>query len=357
VLQESKIAEYRVAIVPADARRLIACGASVLIQAGAADGAGFSDQDYVGAGVGIASSAAALIEASDVVIKVKEPVLSEIEQLRPGQLYISFLHLAALPELIEPLARSGATILGYETIKEGRDHPVLRPMSRVAGALSFQIGEHYLEATNGGRGVLLPGVEGHDTGKVTIVGSGVVGEECGRLGYAVGSNVVFFDADPARVHQLAQRYPRARCLSPEAGRIGDELMDTDLLIGGVYVTGARAPRVVTRDQVARMPARAVAVDVAIDQGGCLETSRPTTHAEPVFEEAGVIHYCVTNMPSMVPRSASIALSGALLPYLTTIIRLGVDSALAAGTALSGAINVRAGRVVLDALVDRTVPSP
>jgi len=349
VLKESKPAEYRVALVPEHARRLVKAGASILIQTEAGHGAGFSDSEYVQAGAAIAPSAAHLIEASDVVIKVKEPVLSEIEQLRPGQLYMSFLHLAALPELIEPLARCGATALGYETIKEGRDHPVLRPMSRVAGALAFQVGEHYLEATNGGRGVLLPGVEGHDTGKVTIVGSGVAGEECGRLAYAVGSEVVFIDADPSRLQQLAQRYSRARCLPPDAKRIGEELMDTDLLIGGVYVTGARAPRVVTRDQIAGMPARSVAVDVAIDQGGCLETSRPTTHAQPVYEDAGVIHYCVTNMPSMVPRSATKALSAALLPYLTTIVRLGVDAALATNAALSAATNLQGGKVVLEAL--------
>jgi alanine dehydrogenase len=290
-----------------------------------------------------------LIAASDVVVKVKEPTPPEIGRLHEGQLFLSFLHLAAFPQLVSPLARSGVTAIGYETITVGHQHPVLRPMSEVAGALSLQIGEHYLEATSGGRGVLLPGIEGKDPGKVVIVGSGTVGEACGRLAYGEGVRLVFVDASPDRLLALSRQYPQAVLLSPDPKRLSDELQDTDLLVGSVYVTGARAPRVVSREQISRMPRRSVAVDVAIDQGGCFETSRPTTHETPVYEEAGVVHYCVTNIPAMVPHSASVALSHAVLPYLQTILRLGIEEALERDEVLNNAVNIRAGGVALDAL--------
>ncbi len=349
VLKETKPAERRVTLVPDDVRRLRETGAAVLVQATAGVESGFADTQYAAAGAGFAATPDALFAASDVVIKVKEPTPSEIARLRPGQLFMSFLHLAAFPELIEPLRRSGASALGYETIAQDGQHPVLRPMSAVAGALALQIGEHYLEATSGGRGVLLPGIEGKHAGKVVVVGSGVVGEECGRLAYGEGIRVVFVDANPRRLDELGARYPKAGLLAPDSGRLGDELEDADLLVGGVYVTGARAPHVVSREQIARMPPRSVAVDVAIDQGGCFETSRPTSHANPIYEEAGVLHYCVTNIPSMVPRSASIALSHALVPYLERVLRLGVVQALASEAALAGAVNIRAGSIVLDSL--------
>ena len=355
ILRETKAAERRIALVPDDVRRLQQTGASILVQAAAGAESGFPDQQYLEAGAEIAESAAELIAASDVVIKVKEPALSEIELLRPGQLFMSFLHLAAFPDLIAPLVRSGATALGYETISiespSGGQHPVLRPMSEVAGALALQIGEHYLEATNGGRGVLLPGIHGEHAGKVVIVGSGVVGEECGRLAYGEGIHVVFVDTNAHRLEELARHYPHASFIFPEPNRLENELEDADLLVGGVYVTGARAPRVVSRAQIAHMPPRSVAVDVAIDQGGCLETSRPTTHADPIYEEAGVVHYCVTNIPSMVPRTASIALSHALVHYLEPILSQGIERALASEPALAGAINIRAGQVALPSLAD------
>ncbi|HEY7294528.1 MAG TPA: alanine dehydrogenase, partial [Dehalococcoidia bacterium] len=227
VLKETKAAERRVALVPNDVRRLAETGAAVLLQTTAGVESGFADEQYAAAGARLAATPDELIAAADVVIKVKEPTLSEIAALRPGQLFMSFLHLAAFPELIQPLVRSGATALGYETIEQGGRHPVLQPMSAVAGALALQIGEHYLEATSGGRGVLLPGIEGEHTGKVVIVGSGVVGEECGRLAYGEGIRVVFVDANPQRLDQLGDRYPRAAFLAPDSGRLGAELEDAD----------------------------------------------------------------------------------------------------------------------------------
>ena len=353
ILKETKAAERRVVLTPSDAGSLRETGARIVVQAGAGAESGFPDQQYLDAGAEIVETGADVIAGSDVVVKVKEPALSEIGQLRPGQLFMSFLHLAAFPELISPLLQSGAIALGFETISiegaNGGQHPVLRPMSEVAGALALQVGEHYLEATSGGRGVLLPGIHGEHAGKVVIVGSGVVGEECGRLAYGEGVRVVFVDTNEHRLEELARHYPRATVLLPGPGRLEEELEDADLLVGGVYVTGARAPHVVSRAQIAHMPPRSVAVDVAIDQGGCLETSRPTTHADPIYEEAGVVHYCVTNIPSMVPRTASIALSHALAPYLDPILRQGVERALLSQPVLAGAVNIRGGRIVLAAL--------
>lgn len=349
VLRETKLAERRVALVPADVSRLRAAGGAILVQSTAGAGAGFADDEYLEAGAELAESVSALITASDVVIKVKEPTLLEIERLRPRHLFMSFLHLAAFPELVEPLVRSGAIALGYETISEAGQHPVLSPMSEVAGALSLQIGAHYLEATSGGRGVLLPGIHGDHAGKVVIVGSGVVGEACGRLAYGEGIRVVFVDANPDRLVQLARQYPLAACITPAAGFLNAELTDADLLVGAVYVTGARAPQVVSREQIALMPAGSVAVDVAIDQGGCFATSHPTTHADPVYEAEGVLHYCVQNIPSMVPRTASIALSHALAPYLERILRRGVDGALRADASLAAAVNIARGQVLLPGL--------
>jgi alanine dehydrogenase len=348
VLKETKTAERRIALTPSDVVRLHEAGARVFIERTGGERAGFPDSGYRTAGAEILGSAADVIRASDVVIKVKEPALSEIEALRPEQLFMSFLHLAAYPELIPPLLRSRAVALGYETITVDGEHPVLRPMSEIAGALSLQVGEHYLEATSGGRGVLLPGIEGKEPGKVVIVGSGIVGEACGRLAYGQEMRVVFVDANPARLKTLGEEYPRAKLLPAVPERLASELEDADLLVGAVYVTGARAPKVVSRAQIARMPAGSVAVDVAIDQGGCFETSRPTTHEHPVYREAGVIHYCVTNIPAMVPHSASLALSAALMPYLLMIARQGL-TAVRTEPPLRDAVNIEDGRVVLPAL--------
>jgi alanine dehydrogenase len=348
VLKETKTAERRIALTPSDVVRLREAGARVLVEATGGERAGFPDTSYTSAGAELLASPADIIAASDVVIKVKEPVLSEIEALRPEQLFMSFLHLAAYPDLVPPLVRSKATALGYETITVHGEHPVLRPMSEIAGALSLQVGEHYLEATSGGRGVLLPGIEGKEQGKVVIAGSGIVGEACGRLAYHQGMRAVFVDANPARLKTLGEEYPRAKLLGSDPARLGDELEDADLLIGAVYVTGARAPKVVSRAQIARMPAGSVAVDVAIDQGGCFETSRPTTHEHPTYKDEDVIHYCVTNIPAMVPHSASLALSAAVTPYLLLIARQGPD-AVRTQQSLREAVNIAGGRVVLPSL--------
>jgi alanine dehydrogenase len=349
VLRETKVAERRVALVPDDVRQLQQVGARVLVQDMAGTGSGVSNQEYVDAGATIADSAAALIDRSEVIVKVKEPALTEIERLRPGQLFMSFLHLAGLPELIAPLIRSGATALGYETIASDGQHPVLRPMSEIAGTLALQVGEHYLEVTSGGKGVLLPCIHGEKAGKVVIIGSGVVGEACGRLAYRLGVRVVFVDINQARLEQLAALYPEASFRTLDPDRLADELEDADLLVGAVYLTGARAPRVISCQQIGHMAPGSVAVDVAIDQGGCFETSHPTTHESPVYTDCGVVHYCVQNMPSMAPRTGSMALSHALLPYVETVARLGVERALREAPALAGAVNVRAGCLVLPAL--------
>ena len=349
VLKETKPAEQRVALIPEDVKRLKETGASILVQSTAGIESAFANREYVEAGAEIVELAAELIDESDVVIKVKEPTLLEIGQFRPGQLYMSFLHLAAFPYLIGPLSHSGVTALGYETIARDGEHPVLRPMSEIAGSLALQIGEHFLESTSGGRGVLLPGVYGHEAGSVVIIGSGVAGEACGRLAYGEGIRVTFVDANPRRLDKLAGRYPSASFLTPDPERLSDALKRADLLVGAVYVTGARAPRVLSREQIAQMPPYSVAVDVAIDQGGCFETSRPTTHHNPVYVAAGVLHYCVENIPTMVPRTASIALSHALVPYLEPVLRLGIEDGLASDPALAQAVNLRAGQIVLPAL--------
>lgn len=356
ILKETKIAEGRVALVPADAARLIQAGARVFIERGAGERAGFPDASYVAIGASLASDAKQLIASAEVVVKVKEPTLSEIDALRSGQLFMSYLHLAAFQDLIPPLLHSQVTALGFETITEHERHPVLEPMSAVAGILSLQIGEHYLEATSGGRGVLLPGIRGEHAGKVVIVGSGVVGEACGRLAHALGARVTFVDRDASRLTDLAAAYPHACCVQAEPELLTHELEDSDLVVGAVYITGARAPHVVTRSMIAAMPQHSVAIDVAIDQGGCFETSRPTTHDQPVYEDAGVVHYCVTNIPAMVPHTASLALSQALTPYLELIVREGVRGALANQASLSGAINIQDGRITHPSLLAEAAPS-
>jgi alanine dehydrogenase len=344
---EIKPDEFRVALTPAGVRELTARGHEVLIQAGAGVGSAIEDAHYAAQGARIVDSAATVFGAAELVLKVKEPQRSEVALLAPGQTLFTYLHLAAAPELAAGLQASGATCIAYETVEDAAGRlPLLAPMSEVAGKIATQAGAFMLEKPLGGRGVLLGGVPGVAAATVLVIGGGVVGLNAALIAIGMQADVFVFDRSIPRLRELDLVFGgRASTVYSSTLAIEEMLGEADLVIGAVLIHGARAPRVVTREQLALMKSRAVLVDVSIDQGGCFETSRPTTHSDPTFQVDDVTHYCVTNMPGAVPVTATYALTNATLPYVLDLAERGVPEALALSPALSLGVNVAGGEIV------------
>jgi alanine dehydrogenase len=350
VPKETKDNENRVGLTPQGVASLRGRGHEVVIERGAGLGCGFADTDYTTAGAMLGDAAQAWDR--ELVIKVKEPLEDEYPRLR-GQVVFTYFHLAGAPlQLTEALITSRTTAIAYETIEDTRGRlPLLAPMSAVAGAMAPLVGAHYLAKPNGGRGTLLATVLGVPHGKVVIVGDGVVGRHACDAAAGLGATIVVLGLSPRRAREFERPGARIRYLTSTAEDLARELPDTDVLIGGVLRRGARAPHVVSEEMVKRMPAGSVIVDVSIDQGGCVETSRPTSHSHPVFVAHGVTHYCVTNMPGAYPRTSTLALTEATLPYALTLADQGIVAAIAEDPGLAKGVNTYAGRVTYRAVAD------
>jgi alanine dehydrogenase len=350
---EIKSDEYRVAVTPAGVRELSEHGHDVLVQAGAGAGSAIADPDYEAQGASIVPDAAAVFEAAEMVLHVKELQPEEIEMLRPGQLLFTYLHLAPDPEQTRGLCGSGVTAIAYETVEDAHGHlPLLAPMSEVAGKIATQAGAFMLEKPMGGRGILLGGVPGVAAANVMVIGGGVVGMNAAFIAIGMEADVFVFDRSIDRLRELEVAFG-GRCSTVYSTRLAVEEMlpRADLVIGAVLVHGARAPYVVRRDQLKLMKPGAVLVDVAIDQGGCFETSRPTTHRDPTFEVDGITHYCVANMPGAVPITSTYALTNATLPYAIALADHGVDEAIRRDPGLRPGVNVAAGKVTHPAVAE------
>jgi alanine dehydrogenase len=345
VPKEIKPMEGRVALTPSAVRELVAAGADVCLQAGAGLGSGFADAAYLEAGGRLLESAKAVYDAADLLVKVKEPYGDEVRLLRREQRLFSYLHLAALPKLTAELCELGVTAIGFETVAEHGGLPLLQPMSEIAGRIAIQVGAHLLHTTQGGRGMLLGGVPGVERGRVVVLGAGHAGGSAARLAAAMGARVQVFDRNPQRLGEMQAAAPNIEALYANREDMRQAASEADLLVGAVLLPGAAAPRLLTREDIGRMRQGSVVVDISVDQGGCLETTRPTTYDDPTYAVDGVTHFCVTNMPGAVPRSASQALSGALLPYLHRLIRDDWRE----HAALAAAINVEEGQIVHPAL--------
>jgi alanine dehydrogenase len=350
---EIKPDEYRVAITPAGVREMIEHGHEVLIQAGAGEGSAIADADYEAQGARIDADAATVFAEAEMILHVKELQATEIELLRQGQLLFTYLHLAPDPEQTRGLQGSGATCVAYETVEDARGRlPLLAPMSEVAGKIATQAGAFMLEKPLGGRGILLGGVPGVAAANVMVIGGGVVGMNAAFIAIGMEADVFVFDRSLDRLRELDVTFG-GRCSTVYSTTLAVEEMlpRADLVIGAVLVHGARAPYVVRREQLALMKPGAVLVDVAIDQGGCFETSRPTTHREPTFEVDGITHYCVTNMPGAVPITATYALTNATLPYALALADHGVAAAIERDPGLRLGVNVAAGQVTHPAVAE------
>jgi alanine dehydrogenase len=346
VPREIKTDEHRVALTPAAVRELSEHEHDVLIEAGAGVDSGMPDDEYVAQGARILPDADAVFAEAQLIVKVKEPMAEEVARLRPEHVLFTYLHLAPAPELTEALLASGATCIAYETVEDAHGRlPLLAPMSEIAGKLATQAGAFVLEKPSGGRGVLLGGVPGVAAANVIVIGGGHVGVNAARIAIGMGADVFVLDLSIDRLRELEVELG-GRCSTVHSSTLAiEQLLPTaDLVIGAVLVPGDRAPKVIRRSQLALMKRGAVLVDVAIDQGGCFETSRPTTHREPTFEIDGVTHYCVTNMPGAVPITATHALSNATLPYVLAIADLGVREAVARNPGLRKGVNVAGGRL-------------
>jgi alanine dehydrogenase len=350
---EIKADEYRVAVTPAGVREMSEHGHEVLVQAGAGDGSAIADGDYEAQGATIVADAAAVFEQSEMILHVKELQASEIEMLRPGQLLFTYLHLAPDPEQTRGLCESGATAIAYETVEDARGRlPLLAPMSEIAGKIATQAGAFMLEKPLGGRGILLGGVPGVAAANVMVIGGGVVGMNAAFIAIGMEADVFVFDRSIDRLRELEVAFG-GRCSTVYSTTLAVEEMlpRADLVIGAVLVHGARAPYVIRREQLALMQPGAVLVDVAIDQGGCFETSRPTTHHEPTFEVDGIIHYCVANMPGAVPITSTNALTNATLPFAIALADHGVEDAIRRDPGLRPGINVAGGKVTHPAVAE------
>jgi alanine dehydrogenase len=343
VPKEIKIHEYRVGLVPAGVRELVDGGHQVLVQTGAGAGIGFQDADYQAAGATIAAGVSEVFDTTDMIVKVKEPQLIECRKLRKGQLLFTYLHLAADREQTEALIASQATAIAYETVAAPDGSlPLLTPMSEVAGRMAIQVGANCLQKANGGFGVLLGGVPGVAPAKVVIVGGGVSGTHAAEMAVGLRADVTVVDRSVKRLRELSAQFGnQLKTVYSTAHALEQLVRDADLVIGAVLIAGAAAPKLVTRAMVKSMKPGTVLVDIAIDQGGCFETSRPTTHAEPTYLVDGVIHYCVTNMPGAVPRTSTFALTNATLPYVKALAD-GWQQALARDPGLAQGLNVHAG---------------
>ena len=345
VPREIKLQEHRVGMTPAGVRTLVEDGHRVLVQRGAGGGSGLADAQYEQAGATLVDDPAGLFAAAELVVKVKEPLPQEYPLLRPGQTLFTYLHLAPEPHLAAALLASGCTAIAYETVTLADGSlPLLTPMSEVAGRMAPQVGAHWLQKEQGGKGVLLAGAPGVRPGRVVILGAGTVGSNALRIAVGMGAAVTVLDIDPLRLTALDDHYGnRIHTLAANSQTIEEEVPHADLLIGAVLVAGARAPRLVSHELVARMEPGSVIVDVAVDQGGCVATTRPTTHADPVYLEAGVLHYGVANMPGAVSRTSTYALTNRTLPYVRRLAQAGL-AACQDSPELRAGVNVHAGTV-------------
>jgi len=353
VPKEIKTDEYRVAMTPAGVEELTRAGHKVLIEAGAGQGSGIADEQYSENGAEIVASRADVWRNADMVVKVKEPLPDEWPMMRRGQIVFTYFHFAADEALTRAVIESGITAVAYETIRDGRGQlPLLTPMSEVAGRMSIQEGAKFLERPFQGRGILLGGVPGVAPANVVIFGGGIVGANAAKVAAGLGANVFILDINLDRLRYLDDVMPpNVTTLFSERHNIRDALSLADLVIGAVLIPGARAPRLVSRADLKRMRARSVIIDVAIDQGGCVETARPTTHSHPTYIVDDIVHYCVTNMPGAVGRTSTYALTNATMPYSLQLANKGADRAAAENIALREGINVRQGRVTNPAVAE------
>lgn len=351
--KEVKDNEFRVGLVPATVKALTNDGSTVLVQTKAGDGSGITDQEYVTAGAEIVGSAEEVWSRAEMVVKVKEPIASEYGFLREGLILFTYLHLAPARELTRALLDGGVIGVAYETITNDQGHlPLLTPMSEVAGRMSIQVGATYLEKINGGRGVLLGGVPGVAPGRVTIIGGGVVGTNAAKIAVGFGASVIIIDRDLERLRYLDDIFgSRIRTLSSNPYTIAESVAASDLVVGAVLVPGAAAPKLVTREMLRDMPRGSVIVDVAVDQGGCIETTKATTHSEPTYYVENVLHYGVTNMPGAVPRTSTFGLTNATMPFALRLARYGAVEAFKRDPHLKRGVNTFKGKVTYKAVAD------
>jgi alanine dehydrogenase len=350
---EIKTDEYRVSLTPVGVRELAERGHEVLVQAGAGAGSAIADSDYAAQGARILPDAEAVFGEAEMILGVKEPQPDEVAMLREGQILFTYLHLAPVPDLARGLAASGATCIAYETVEDPHGRlPLLAPMSEIAGKLATQSGAFMLEKPLGGRGLLLGGVPGVAAANVMVIGGGVVGMNASMIAIGMQADVFAYDMSIPRLRELDVIFDgRASTVHSSTLAIEQRLPDVDLVIGAVLVHGARAPHVITREQLSLMKPGTVLVDVAIDQGGCFETSRPTTHSDPTYEVDGILHYCVANMPGAVPITATYALTNATLPYVLSLADNGVREACRLDPGLTPGINVARGEITNEAVAD------
>ena len=352
---EIKTDEYRVSLTPAGVRELVDRDHEVIVESGAGAGSTIPDDEYTAQGARIAPDAQSVFDEAEMILGVKEPQPGEVGMLRPDHLLFTYLHLAPDPELTKGLVESGATCVAYETVVDAKGRlPLLAPMSEVAGKIATQAGAFFLERPLGGRGVLLGGVPGVAAATVMVIGGGVVGQNAAFIAIGMEADVFVYDRNIDRLRELDVGFGgRASTVYSSTLAIEDMLPHADLVIGAVLVHGARAPYVIKRDQLKLMKERAVLVDVSIDQGGCFETSKPTTHSDPVYEVDGVTHYCVANMPGAVPVTSTFALTNATLPYVLALADQGVEGAIAAMPGLAPGVNVAGGKVTHEAVAEGT----
>ncbi len=351
VPKEIKEQEHRVGLVPSTATTLVRRGHKVLVQKNAGAGSGYLDQDYIDVGATIIETAEEVFRQAEMIVKVKEPLQAEYPLLRKGQILFTYLHLAASRPLTDALLASGVTGVAYETIQVGNKLPLLEPMSEIAGRMSVVMGAYYLAKHNGGSGVLLGGVPGVMPGRVVVIGGGTSGVNAARMAVGLNADVTILELDGERMRFLDLTMPNVNTLYSNEANLTDMLPTTDLLIGAVLVPGAKAPKLVTREMLKKMKPGSVFVDIAIDQGGCAETSRATTHLDPVYVEENIIHYCVANMPGAYARTSTQALSNATARYVELLADLGLEAACKKQPALQGGINTRDGRLTLKAVAD------
>jgi len=349
--KEIKDNEYRVGLTPAGVRALTDAGHRVVVERGAGEGSGFGDELYERAGGTLLDSPDEVWQQGEMIVKVKEPIAPEYPRMREGQLLFTYLHLAPDLELTKQLLERKVTGIAYETITDRRGSlPLLTPMSEVAGRMAIQVGATYLEKMNGGRGILLGGVPGVPAARVVIIGGGVVGTNAAKMAVGLGAQVTIIDNNLDRLRELDDIFlSKISTLASSAYMIHDAISHADLIVGAVLVPGAAAPKLVTRNMLKDVPNGAVIVDVAVDQGGCIETTHPTTHSEPTYYVEGVLHYCVANMPGAVPRTSTFALTNATLPYALKLANKGFTEAVGSDQGLKAGVNTYAGRLTYEAV--------
>jgi alanine dehydrogenase len=347
--REIKTEEFRVGMTPVGARELVRTGHTVIVESGAGEGSGFADEEYRKAGAGI-SARESVFQQTELIVKVKEPIASEYPLLREGVALFTYLHLAPNPDLTKLLLKKKITGLAYETLVRDNKLPLLAPMSEIAGRMAPLMAAFYLQKFKGGSGVLPTGVSGVRPGKIVVLGAGVVGTNAARVGVGLGMETVVINKDTIGLQRIDELFKgRVRTLPMTVHALEEEIVDADIVIGAVLVPGGRTPVLITRTMLKTMKKGSVIVDVAVDQGGCVETTRPTTHDDPVFMVDGIVHYCVANMPGAYPRTSTIALTNATLPYVKTIAEEGITKAVLEDPIIKSALNTYDGRIVNKAL--------